>query len=92
MEVSTAMSSWPVFHWNRCIVERLFPNTCSSSLDVRSKYTPEQARTRACHWTGLRWGCYLSDPPFWESDLPVVPEWRIKRLACHSKNLRNINS
>src|SRR5215469_6026137 len=44
MEVSMAMSNWPVFYWNWHIVERLFPNTCSLWLDGRSKHTPEQAR------------------------------------------------
>jgi hypothetical protein len=49
MEVSMAISQWPIWYWNWHIIERLFPLTCSFWLDGRSKHTAEQARTRTCH-------------------------------------------
>jgi hypothetical protein len=41
MEVTMAISQWPIWHWIWHIIERLFPLACSFWLDGRSKHALE---------------------------------------------------
>ena len=100
MEVSMAISQWPIWYWNWHIIERLFPLTCSFWLDGRSKHSPEQARTRTCHVVpygtdGKPQFCLATDCNAWRWTRHPL-HWRNtftrRRGRCATSDLRSLKA